>query len=100
MDVNITRNEGESKLALTGRLDTVTAPQLQEELIPEFKDADRVILDFAEIVYVSSAGLRVLLQAEKAAQAKGAEFRITGVCPEVMEVFEMTGFTGMLNIEE
>jgi len=98
VDVNITRNDGGSTLALAGRLDTVTAPQLQEELLPEFDNAKQVTLDFTDLVYVSSAGLRVLLLAEKTAQAKGAEMTITGVCPEVREVFEMTGFTNMLNI--
>jgi len=98
VDINITRSEGESTLALTGRLDTVTAPQLQEAVIPEFDNAEKVTLDFSDLVYVSSAGLRVLLLAEKTAQAKSANLKITGVCPEVLEVFEMTGFTGMLNI--
>ena len=99
MDVNITRKDGETTLVLSGRLDTVTAPQLQEELLPEFENAEQVILDFTDLVYVSSAGLRVLLHGEKTAQAKGSKMKITGVCPEVMEVFEMTGFTSMLNIE-
>ena len=98
MDLNIIREGGESTLVLAGRLDTVTAPRLQEALIPEFDEADGVTLDFTELVYVSSAGLRVLLLGEKAAQAKGAKMTVTGVCPEVLEVFEMTGFTGMLNI--
>jgi len=99
VDVNITRGDGETTLALAGRLDTVTAPQLQEALLPEFDGAKLVMMDFTELVYVSSAGLRVLLLGEKTAQAKGAEMKITGVCPEVLEVFEMTGFTSMLNIE-
>ena len=98
MDINITRSDGESTLVLDGRLDTVTAPQLQEALMPEFDDAVQVTLDFSDLAYVSSAGLRVLLLAEKTAQAKGANMKITGVSPEVLEVFEMTGFTGMLNI--
>ena len=98
MDLNITREGGESTLALAGRLDTVTAPQLQEALIPEFDGADEVVLDFTELVYISSAGLRVLLLGEKTAKAKGAKMTIKGVCPEVSEVLEMTGFTSMLNI--
>jgi len=99
VDVNVTRSDGEAVLVLIGRLDTVTAPQLQEALLPEFDNAKLVTMDFSELVYVSSAGLRVLLLGEKTAQAKGAEMKITGVCPEVREVFEMTGFTSMLNIE-
>ena len=99
MDVNITRGDGASTLALTGRLDTVTAPQLQEELLPEFDNAEQVTLDFTDLVYVSSAGLRVLLLAEKTAQSKSSKMKIINVCPEVREVFEMTGFTGMLDIE-
>ena len=86
------------KLALEGRLDTTTAPELQDILIPAFAESNEIILDFSEIKYVSSAGLRVLLMAEKEATAKSASMTLCGVSDEVMEVFEMTGFADMLTI--
>ena len=99
MNINKTQTEEKTTLVLSGRLDTITAPKLQESLIPEFNTANHVELDFTELIYVSSAGLRVLLMGEKAAKAKGASMTLKGVSDEVMEVFEMTGFADMLTIE-
>jgi len=90
---------GRLVISLNGRLDTTTAPQLQEELIPEFDVAKSILLDFAELVYVSSAGLRVLLLGEKTATAKYADQSLTGVSDEIMEIFEMTGFADILRFE-
>ena len=98
MTVNKTKNGEKTTLKLSGRLDTTTAPQLQEVLIPEFDSAKQVELDFAELVYVSSAGLRVLLIGQKAAKAKGGQFTVANVSEEIMEVFAMTGFAEMLTI--
>jgi len=98
MNINKTQNGEKTVLALSGRLDTTTAPKLQETLIPEFENAKCVELDFAELAYVSSAGLRVLLMGEKTAKAKGGKFRLVNVSEEIMEVFEMTGFADMLTI--
>ncbi|MCL2662240.1 MAG: STAS domain-containing protein [Oscillospiraceae bacterium] len=98
MNINMTLTGEKSTFALAGRLDTTTAPSLQELLIPEFDTAKNIELDFTELVYVSSAGLRVLLMGEKAAKAKGASMTLTGVSEEIMEVFEMTGFADMLTI--
>jgi len=98
MNINKTQNGEKTVLALSGRLDTTTAPKLQEVLIPEFDGAKCVELDFAELAYVSSAGLRVLLMGEKTAKAKGGKFRLVNVPEEIMEVFEMTGFADMLTI--
>ena len=98
MTVNKTKTDGSVTLTLEGRLDTVTAPQLQEVLIPAFDDAPEVILDFTPLVYVSSAGLRVLLMGQKTAKAKGGLMKVTGVSQEIMEVLEMTGFSSMLTI--
>ena len=86
-------------LALDGRLDTTTAPQLQEALIPEFDNAKEVRLDFTGLAYVSSAGLRVLLMGEKTAKAKSSKQTLVNVSKDIMEVFEMTGFSAILNIE-
>lgn len=86
-------------LKLEGRLDTVTAPALQEELMPEFDSAKEVTLDFAELVYVSSAGLRVLLMGEKTAKAKSAKMILINVSDEIMEVLNMTGFNTILTVQ-
>jgi len=98
MTTNKTQTAEKTTLALSGRLDTTTAPKLQETLIPEFDGAKHVELDFTELAYVSSAGLRVLLMGEKAAKAASASMTLTGVSEEIMEVFEMTGFADMLTI--
>lgn len=99
MEIKTTRSGDNTTLTLSGRLDTTTAPQLQEALIPEFDAAKVVTLDFTALAYVSSAGLRVLLMGEKTAKAKGAKQTLVGVSAEIMEVFEMTGFSGVLQIE-
>jgi len=83
---------------LKGRLDTVSAPLLQEVLIPELSNAKLVELDFEHLAYVSSAGLRVLLMGVKTASAQGSQQLITGVSPDIMEIFEMTGFSEILQL--
>jgi len=98
MNINKTQAGDKTTLVLSGRLDTTTAPKLQESLIPEFDIAKHVELDFTELVYVSSAGLRVLLMGEKASKSKDASMTLIGVSEEIMEVFEMTGFADMLTI--
>ena len=98
MVINKSQKNGTLMLALEGRLDTVTAPQVQNALIPAFDEADAVELDFTKLAYVSSAGLRVLLMGQKTANKKGASMSISGVSEEIMEVFEMTGFADMLTI--
>lgn len=98
MTIDKTNEGGTLVLILEGRLDTTTAPQLQDELIPAFDSASDVRLDFTELAYVSSAGLRVLLLGQKAAQEKGIPMTLSGVSTEIMEVFEMTGFADILTI--
>jgi anti-anti-sigma factor len=99
MNIQKAQNGESTTLTLSGRLDTTTATQLQTALIPEFDAAKTVVLDFAGLEYVSSAGLRVLLMGEKTAKAKGCKQTLVNVSEEIMEVFEMTGFAGILNIE-
>ena len=84
---------------LSGRLDTATAPTLQEVLIPEFDLVKHIILDFAELNYISSAGLRVFLISEKIAKMSGATQTFRNVSPEIREIFDMTGFSSLLHIE-
>jgi anti-anti-sigma factor len=98
MNIDKTQSAGKTVVTLTGRLDSSSAPQLQEMLISEFDTAKEIVLDFANLAYVSSAGLRVLLTGQKTAKAKGASMTVRGASDEIMEVFEMTGFTDMLTI--
>jgi anti-anti-sigma factor len=98
MDITKTMAGGKIRFALAGRLDTATAPQLQEALIPAFDEAKHVELDFAGLEYVSSAGLRVLLLGEKTAKSKDAVMSLVSVSREIREVFEMTGFSDILKI--
>lgn len=98
MNINKTVLGEKINLVLEGRLDTTTAPQLQSALIPEFDQAKEVELDFKDLAYISSAGLRVLLMGEKTAKAKGGKFILINVSDEIMEVFEMTGFAEILTI--
>jgi len=98
MTINKKHENEKITLVLDGRLDTTTAPQLQDVLIPAFDEAKEVVLDFANLAYVSSAGLRVLLMGQKTAKAKSASMMVCNVSEEIMEVFEMTGFADMLTI--
>lgn len=102
MTINKIHQNTTVAFGLGGRLDTTTAPQLQEVLIPAFDEAGvkEIKLDFTNLAYISSAGLRVLLMGEKTAKTKGLVMVLTGVCEEIMEIFEMTGFADMLSIEQ
>ena len=85
-------------LALEGRLDTITAPQLETEIKNSLEGITLLSLDLEKLEYVSSAGLRVFLSAQKKMNAQG-EMKITKVKDAVMEVFEITGFADILTIE-
>ena len=98
--LNINKNtEGKNlRVALEGRLDTTTSPQLEGELKTALPEADTLTLDFGKLEYISSAGLRVLLSAQKLMSARGG-MKVTGVNDVIMEIFEVTGFTDILTIE-
>lgn len=98
--MTITKNLKDTTLAiaLEGRLDTTTAPQLETELKKSLNGITRLELDFTALEYISSAGLRVLLAAQKVMNKQG-DMVIRGVNETVMEVFEVTGFTDILTIE-
>ena len=83
---------------LSGRLDTVTAPQLEAELEKILSDSDALVLDMANLEYISSAGLRVILKAQKAMNTKGT-MKLIHVGESIMEIFDITGFSDFLNIE-
>jgi anti-anti-sigma factor len=90
---------GKTVFALTGRLDTVTAPDLEKALIPAFDENKDIVLNFKDLVYISSAGLRVILVASKAAKSKGGSLVLTNMSDGVREVFEITGFSEIVTIE-
>lgn len=83
---------------IVGRLDTMTAPSLEKTLNEDIGDTKNLILDLKGLEYISSAGLRVLLATQKKMQQKGY-MKVINVCENVMEVFEITGFVDILNIE-
>ena len=85
-------------LALEGRLDTNTAPSLEAELKQSVDGVEELCLDFADLAYISSAGLRVLLSAQKIMNKQG-KMVIRNANPEIMEVFEVTGFVDILTLE-
>lgn len=85
-------------LAVAGRLDTTTAPDLEKELKVGLDGVDALVLDFEKLEYISSAGLRVLLSAQKTMSKRGG-MTVTHVNEMVMEVFEVTGFVDILTIE-
>ena len=87
------------EIALEGRLDTMTAPQLEEEVKSNIEGIKELIFDLKNLAYVSSAGLRVLLSAQKTMNKQGS-MTIRNANEEVMEIFEVTGFIDILNIEE
>ena len=98
MTISKSQNGSSLTLTLAGRLDTVTAPQLEAELAESLKGVDQLTLDFTDLEYVSSAGLRVLLSAHKKMAGQG-EMKLTHVSELVREVFEVTGFSDILTIE-
>lgn len=98
MTIDIKKNDTQTTLIISGRLDTTTAPDLDKTLNEDIEGTTELVLDFSAVEYVSSAGLRVLLGAQKKMQKIGS-MKLTGVCEEVMEVFEMTGFSDILTIE-
>ena len=85
-------------IALEGRLDTTTSPQLEAEMHPAIDDATELTFDLEKLAYISSAGLRVLLSAQKIMNKQGS-MTIKNVCPEIMDIFDVTGFVDILNIE-
>lgn len=98
MTVTKEQTEGKLTIRLEGRLDTTTAPELENELKKSLNGADELVLDFSKLDYISSAGLRVLLFAQKTMSGKGG-MKVTNVNEIVREVFEVTGFVDILTIE-
>ena len=97
MTIEIKKNATETIIEIVGRLDTITAPALDKTINEDIAGTENLVLDVKGMEYISSAGLRVLLGAQKKMQKIGS-MKVTGVCEEVMEVFEMTGFADILVI--
>ena len=98
MTITKAKQDSSLNLALEGRLDTTTAPQLEAELKESLDGVTDLTLDMKELAYLSSAGLRVILAAQKQMNKQG-KMVIKNVCDTIMEVFEFTGFTDILTIE-
>ena len=98
MTIEIKRNTEKTVIELVGRLDTTTAPALDKTINEDIADTKNLVLDIKGLEYISSAGLRVLLGAQKKMQKIGS-MKVINVCETVMEVFEMTGFADILTIE-
>ena len=98
MTIEIKRTAEVTTIDIVGRLDTTTAPELDKTINEDTADVKNLVLNFKGLEYISSAGLRVLLGAQKKMQKVGT-MKLINVCEEVMEVFEMTGFADILVIE-
>ena len=102
MTIEIKRNVEVTTIELAGRLDTTTAPALDKTINEDISNVKNLVLNIKGLEYISSAGLRVLLSAQKKMQKKMQKvgsMKVTNVCEAVMEVFEMTGFADILVIE-
>ncbi len=98
MTINTNKNEDRLTFAIEGRIDTKTAPELEKALEGALDGITELVFDFAEVSYISSAGLRVLLKAQKQMNKQG-EMRILHANEDVTEIFEVTGFNEILTIE-
>ena len=98
MTIEIKKNAEATVIEIVGRLDTITAPALDKTINEDVAVGVDLVLDLKGMEYISSAGLRVLLSAQKKMQKNGS-MKLINVCASVMEVFEMTGFADILTIE-
>ena len=99
MTIMKTLNEKELTVALEGRLDTTTSPELENELAESLDGVETLVFDLGELDYISSAGLRILLSAQKKMNLQG-EMKVRNVKSDIMDIFEVTGFTEVLTIEQ
>ena len=98
MNINKKPEGDKLTVSIEGRLDTTTAPQLENELKDSYDGVKELILDVSAMEYISSAGLRTLLSAQKTMNKQGS-MTVRGANPDIMEIFEVTGFVDILNIE-
>ncbi len=98
MEIQKERQDSKLTVTLAGRLDTTTAPELEAALAESLEGVEELSLDFKDLEYISSAGLRILLSTQKKMSRQG-EMKLTNVGETVMEVLEVTGFADILTIE-
>ena len=98
MTTEVNKTEQATIVQVNGRLDATTAPVLESTLCKEIEGIQNLILDLKDLTYISSAGLRVLLSTQKKMQKIGS-MTVKNVCPQVMEILEITGFADILTIE-
>ncbi len=96
MTVTEVKSEDKIELVVEGRVDTTTAPQLQNSILTAFQKSKDLVVNFEKVEYISSAGLRSLLIGEKTAKSKGGSMLVTGANTAVMDVFKVTGFINIL----
>lgn len=99
MIVNVSYEKQNANMLVEGRVDTTTAPDLEKEINAAMEKAETITLDCSKLIYISSAGLRVLLSAHKAMAKKNGRFELTNVGEDIMEIFTITGFSRILNIK-
>ena len=98
MDIKKKKQSGTLTVTVSGRIDTVTAPQFQDGVKPDLEGVSNLVIDFAGVKYISSAGLRVLLSLQKIMNKQGA-MKLINVNSTINDVFEVTGFSDILTIE-
>lgn len=98
MEINKQKKDGELTVTISGRLDTMTAPLLEAELKDSLDDVEKLVFEIQGLEYISSAGLRVLLSAQKIMNQKGSMV-VRHVQEPIMEIFEVTGFSDILTVE-
>lgn len=98
MTIDKVRDDGRLTVSISGRMDTMTAPEVDKAIKGKLDSVSELVFDFSGLDYISSSGLRVLLAAQKVMNKKG-RMAIKNVCQTVMDVFEVTGFSSILTIE-
>lgn len=99
MTIDESRSDDKLQLNIHGKVDAIASPELQNEVLKAFQKSSNVILNFADVSYISSAGLRALLIGQKTAGSKGGKFLIINVNDSVMEVLRVTGLQKVLNVQ-
>ena len=99
MTINELKEGNKLTIALSGRIDTITAPELEQVINSGLNGINELIFDLAELEYMSSAGLRVMLTAKKKMDTQGGKMTVCNVNETIMEIFEITGFADILTIE-
>ena len=100
MEITFVKNQEETIISVVGRVDTITAPELEKQIEPIWEDEIKtLILDCEKLVYVSSSGLRVILSTHKKVTAKGGKFILRNLTDDVRSVMDLTGFSRILTIQ-